>query len=156
VILAPGKFLIKLTNDKIKKKIRVLALGLIRDKERVFLSQGWDSCTQRTFYRALGGGVDWQETSLEALKREFWEEIQAELTNISYLGCIENIFSFEDEPKQEIIQLYRADFLDPKFYQLNQLTFTEKKRQKIALWVDIHSCLSGQLTVVPKEFLNYL
>ncbi|TVQ41840.1 MAG: NUDIX domain-containing protein [Gloeocapsa sp. DLM2.Bin57] len=136
--------------------MRIVALGLIRDRDRIFLSRGWDSVTQRTFYRALGGGVDWQETSLDALKREFREEIAAELTNINYLGCIENIFTLEDQPKHEIIQLYSCDFLDPHFYQLQELTFTEKTRTKIALWVDINSCLSRELTVVPEEFLNYL
>lgn len=104
----------------------------------------------------MGGGVDWQETSEEALKREFWEEIGAELTNINYLGCIENIFTLENKPRHEIIQLYSCDFADSRFYQLQELTFTEKTRTKIALWVDINSCLSRELIVVPEEFLNYL
>lgn len=139
-----------------KKKIRVLALGLIRDGDRLFLSQGKDPSTEQTFYRALGGGVDWGETSLNALKREFWEEIGGELTNIKYLGCIENIFTFDNQLKHEIIQLYSCDFLDPQFYQREQIEFSEKKRRKIALWVDIASCLSRELLIVPHEFLNYL
>ncbi|ELR96865.1 hypothetical protein GLO73106DRAFT_00006640 [Gloeocapsa sp. PCC 73106] len=78
------------------------------------------------------------------------------MTNIEYLVCIENIFSFNEQPYHEIIQLYRCDFLDPQFYQREQIEFYEKKRQKIALWVDVNQCLSGELLVVPQEFLKYL
>ena len=75
-------------------EIRVLALGMIIDGDRIFISEGYDPVKQQTFYRAMGGGVDFGETSRDALQREFQEEIQAELTNIRYLGCLENLFVF--------------------------------------------------------------
>ena len=137
-------------------KIRVLALGIIRDDDRLFISQGFDPVKQETFYRAMGGGVDFGETSLEALKREFEEEINAEVTNIKYLGCMENIFVYNGNPGHEIIQLYQCDFVDPKFYQLEQITFNEGERQKTALWVKLDRCRSGELRVVPEQFLDYL
>jgi 8-oxo-dGTP pyrophosphatase MutT (NUDIX family) len=137
-------------------EIRVLALGLIRDGQRIFVSEGYDPVKQLTYYRAMGGGVDFGETSLEALKREFQEEIQAELTNIRYLGCLENIFTFNGLPGHEMIQLFESDFVDPKFYQLDKLDFSEGERQKTALWIDINRCKSGELRLVPEEFLDYL
>lgn len=136
-------------------EIRVLALGLIRDGNRIFVSQGYDPVKQQTFYRAMGGGVDFGETSLEALKREFQEEIQADLTNIRYLGCLENIFTFNGQSGHEIIQLFESDFVDPKFYQLDKLDFSEGERQKTALWVDINRFKSGELRLVPEQFLDY-
>ncbi|MEI2580727.1 NUDIX hydrolase [Scytonema sp. PRP1] len=136
-------------------EIRVLALGLIRDGNRIFVSQGYDPVKQQTFYRAMGGGVDFGETSLEALKREFQEEIQAELTNIRYLGCLENIFTFNGQSGHEIIQLFESDFVDPKFYQLDKLDFSEGERQKTALWVDVNRFKSGELRLVPEQFLDY-
>jgi 8-oxo-dGTP pyrophosphatase MutT (NUDIX family) len=137
-------------------EIRVLALGLIQDDERIFLSQGYDPVKQETFYRAMGGGVEFGETSFEALKREFIEEIQAELTNIRYLGCLESIFTYNNKLGHEIIQLYQCDFADPKFYQLDKIQFAEDARAKTALWVDIHRLKSGELKLVPEAFLNYL
>jgi len=115
------------------KKIRVLALGLIRDGDRLFISQGYDSIKKETFYRVLGGGVDFGEYSRDALQREFKEEIETELTNIKYLGCMENIFMFNGEERHELIQLYKCDFADLKFYQIQELTFWEKERKKTAL-----------------------
>jgi 8-oxo-dGTP pyrophosphatase MutT (NUDIX family) len=136
-------------------KIRVLALGLIQASNRLFVSQGFDAVKQTTFYRALGGGVDFGEPSHVALEREFQEELQATLTNIKYLGCIENIFEYNGAPYHEVIQLYRCDFTDPKFYQIDSLKFYEKEREKIALWVPLSRFQSGELKLVPEGFLQY-
>ncbi|NEP14972.1 MAG: NUDIX domain-containing protein [Symploca sp. SIO2C1] len=137
------------------KRIRVLALGLIRQGDRTFLSEGYDPIKQEIFYRALGGGVDFGETSYDALNREFQEELQAELTNIKYLGCLESLFVCKGKAGHEIIQLYQCDFADPKFYQLDQVEFTEGDRQTKALWLDIKQCKSGEVRVVPEQFLEY-
>ncbi|MBP0009824.1 NUDIX hydrolase [Roseofilum sp. Belize Diploria] len=142
--------------SKKKPKIRVIALGLIRDGDRLFLSEGYDRDKDQTFYRALGGGVEFGETSRETLQREFQEELNAELTHIEYLGCIESLFTYQSQPRHEILQLYRAQFVDPRFYQKNRFTFHEQKRSKTALWVNLNACKSGEVRVVPPEFLGYL
>jgi len=140
----------------VEGQIRVLALGLIKKGDHVFISQGYDPVKQKTFYRAMGGGVDFGETSLEALEREFQEEIQAKLTNISYLGCLENLFTFNGKQGHELLQVYQCDFADAKFYELESLVFAEGKRQKTALWVDIALFKSGELLLVPEPFLALL
>jgi 8-oxo-dGTP pyrophosphatase MutT (NUDIX family) len=138
-------------------EIRVIVLALIRDNERIFVSEGYDKTKQSFFYRALGGGVEFGETSRLALEREFQEEIQADLTNIHYLGCIENLFIFDGKQGHEIIQLYQCDFADPKFYQIGSLTFSETPEHKHrALWVDISRFKSGELRLVPEVFFDYL
>lgn len=137
-------------------QIRVLALGIIRDGDRTFISEGYDPVKQQTFYRAMGGGVDFGETSYDALKREFQEEIQADLTNIKYLGCMENLFTFNGKQGHEILQVYQCDLVDPKFYQLEELFFAEGERKKKALWVDISRFKTGELKLVPEPFLEYL
>ncbi len=139
-----------------ENEIRLIALGLIRDGDKIFVSEGYDPIKQDTFYRAMGGGVDFGETSLAALNREFQEEIQAELKNIRYLGCLENLFTFNGKPGHEIIQLYQCDFVDPKYYQLEKQEFTEGDRKKTAVWIDVNRCKSGELRLVPEQFLEYL
>lgn len=139
-----------------ENEIRLIALGLIRDGDKIFVSEGYDPIKQDTFYRAMGGGVDFGETSLAALNREFQEEIQAELKNIRYLGCLENLFTYNGKPGHEIIQLYQCDFVDPKYYQLEKQEFTEGDRQKIAVWIEVSRAKSGELRLVPEQFLEYL
>ncbi|MEH2249502.1 NUDIX hydrolase [Nostoc sp.] len=138
-------------------EIRVIALGLIRDGDRIFVSQGYDPVKQERFYRALGGGVEFGETSHDALQREFQEEIQAELTNIKYLGCIENLFTFNSRQGHEVIQLYQCDFADSKFYQLESLVFSESPNHKHrALWIGISRFKSREFKLVPEVFFDYL
>jgi len=138
-------------------RIRVKALGLIKDCDRIFVSGCDEPVKQKTFYRALGGSVEFGETSLAALQREFQEEIQAELTNIQHLACIESLFTYLGEPHHEIIQLYQADFVDPTFYQLEKLPFVDGDNPPgIAEWIHRDRFLSGELWLVPEACLNYL
>jgi 8-oxo-dGTP pyrophosphatase MutT (NUDIX family) len=138
------------------QQIRVLALGIIRDGDRLFVSEGYDAVKHSKFYRVLGGGVEFGETSHDALQREFREEIQAELTNIHYVGCLENIFMYQGKLGHEIMQLYRCEFANPKFYQLDTVTFTEGgDREHKAMWIDIARFKSGELQLVPEGFLRY-
>ncbi len=139
-----------------KPKIRVITLGLIQEEGRLFLSEGYDVVTQRHFYRPLGGGIEFHETSLDALQREFQEEVQGDLINIHYLGCLENIFIYNGKPGHEIIQLYRCDFGDRKFSQLDSLTFFEGKREVTARWVEIDRFTSGELMLVPEKILDFI
>lgn len=137
-------------------EIRVLALGLITDRDRTFVSQGYDAKKKQTYYRSLGGGVDFGEASAVALEREFQEELEAALTNILYLGCLENIFEFDGKPGHEIIQLYACDFCDRHFYERESVEFNEGKRGKLALWIDCDRFLSGELTLYPNGIEKYL
>ena len=136
-------------------KIRVIVLGLIQSGDRIFVSEGCDPVKQETFYRALGGGLEFGEHSTDALQREFQEEIQAELTNIKYLACLENIFVFNGQTGHELIQLYQCEFVDTKFYQLESLAFADGEWELTALWMPIERFRSGELRLVPEKFIDY-
>jgi len=137
-------------------RIRVITLGLIQSGDRLFVSRNYDRVKQKTFYRALGGGVEFGESSQEALHREFREELQAALINLQYLGCLENRFVYNGQPGHELIQLYRCDFADRRFYHLEELTFEDSNQSFTALWVDRHQFHSGDLWLVPEACLDYL
>ncbi|WP_293125204.1 NUDIX domain-containing protein [Microcoleus sp. bin38.metabat.b11b12b14.051] len=136
-------------------KIRVIVLGLIRSRDRIFVSQFQDPVKQDTLYRSLGGGVEFGEHSCDALHREFQEEIQAELTNIQYLACLENIFIFNGQAGHELIQLYQCDFVDSRFYELESLDFVDGNLKCTALWMPVDRFRSGELRLVPESFLDY-
>ncbi|MEL6471137.1 MAG: NUDIX domain-containing protein [Cyanobacteria bacterium J06623_4] len=139
------------------KRIRAIALGLIEHERHVFVSQGQDPATGETFYRFLGGGIDFGETSQAALLREFEEEIQATLVDVVHITCLDNIFTYNHKPKHELIQLFSAQFADPKFYQLQEtFPLVEGKRISQAFWLPIADIVSGQRRLVPESCIAHL
>ena len=139
----------------VQGKIRVIVLGLILSGDRIFVSGCYDPVKQETFYRALGGGVEFGERSTDALQREFQEEIQAELTNIKYLACLENFFVYNGKAGHELIQLYQCDFVDAKFYELESLDFADGDGEYTAFWMPVERFRSGELRLVPDKFIDY-
>jgi len=139
------------------KRIRPIALGLIEHRNHIFVSQGRDKSTDESFYRFLGGGIDFGETSEAALLREFQEEIQADLTGVEHLGCLDNIFTLNGKPKHELVQLFRARFVDEAFYQLGEkFDLVEGDRTTKAFWIKTADVLSGERRLVPDSCLRYL
>ena len=70
---------------------------------KVLVSKGYDAKTDSYFYRCLGGGIEFQETSDVALKREFMEEIGIDIIIKKFLGVAENIFVYEGKKGHEIV-----------------------------------------------------
>jgi 8-oxo-dGTP pyrophosphatase MutT (NUDIX family) len=137
-------------------KIRVIVLGLVRQVDRILVSAAEDEVKQDSFYRALGGGVEFGETSLEALRREFQEEIQTDVTNIHYLGCLENLFTYNGRPGHELVQLYRCDLVNAELYGRDRIIVTENSFESTAHWIEISRFKSGELRLVPEACLKFL
>jgi ADP-ribose pyrophosphatase YjhB (NUDIX family) len=96
--------------------VRPIAIAIIRRGERIFVAEGTDEVAEETFYRPLGGLVEFGERGSDTVRREIREEIGAELANVRYLGTIENIFTYNGEAGHEIVMVYEADFADPAMY----------------------------------------
>ncbi|MEJ2867976.1 NUDIX domain-containing protein [Actinomycetospora sp. OC33-EN08] len=97
--------------------IRPLVLGVVRRGDELLVLEGHDSVKQQTFYRLLGGGIEFGELSEQALHREFREELGVELTDVARCGVLENVFEYEGVPGHEIVVLYTASIADPGFYE---------------------------------------
>src|ERR1051325_12102377 len=91
-----------------KKRIRPLAICIFRNKDRILVAEGYDSVKDEHFYRPLGGGIEFGETSMDTVCRELREELNAEVErgSLKYLGTVENIFTFLGKPHHEIVLIY--------------------------------------------------
>lgn len=128
------------------KAIRALAIAIIKnDQNQILVSPGYDKIKNEYFYRLLGGGVDFGEKSLDALKREFREELETELTNCCLLGITENIFSYDDQPGHEICFIYTADFADSRNYQKQEFAILDSDHEGTAIWLDNKEIGSSQV-----------
>lgn len=102
---------------KKKHRIRPLALCVFQRDDKIFVSRGFDSHKGETFYRPIGGRIEFGERGAETVAREVREEINAEVANITYLGALENIFTYEGKPRHEIIMIFDGCFTDPAMNQ---------------------------------------
>ena len=101
--------------------IRPIVIGLFRHDGAILVAEGHDPVKGETFYRPLGGAIEFGETSAAALVREIREELAEEITDLEYLGTLENIFTFDGKAGHEIVQVYDARFTDATVYSKGTL-----------------------------------
>lgn len=119
-------------------QIRILTLAIIKKDGKVLAQKGHDKNKNEDFFRLLGGGVDFGENSLEALKREFKEELNAEIINCKLVKVLENIFTFNGNQGHEICFVYEADFADQTNYQRQDFKILDSKDGHTAEWVELN------------------
>jgi 8-oxo-dGTP pyrophosphatase MutT (NUDIX family) len=68
------------------------------------------------FERPLGGGIEFGESSLDAARREFREELGVELDGLKLLGVLENRPEIDGTQAHEIVFVYSAGLADPSGY----------------------------------------
>ena len=133
-------------------EIRPVVLGVAIKNNKLLVSEGYDKVKNTTFYRCLGGGIEFLETSVEALKREFMEEISVNVIVKDFLGVTENIFNYEGKNGHEIIIYYSIDIAD-KDYK-DKYVLVEEGVEDTAIWVDIDEFKSGNKILYPSSFFD--
>lgn len=136
-----------------KQRIRALALGVFRRGDSILVGVGHDPSKNQTFYRPLGGGIEFGEHSLTTLRREMREEIGAEIKNTHLLGTLENIFVYNRVPGHEIVQIYEADFVDESFYTRSEFTVNEGPLIGRAVWMSLGDFQNGVAPLYPEGLL---
>ena len=116
-------------------QIRAVAIAVIWRGGEILVYEGYNPTTQDTFYRPLGGGIDFGEPAVDALAREFHEEVGARLEGIRYLDTFESIYVFAGCPGHELIRVYEARLADASLYERDAWTFeTEDGSTCPVLW----------------------
>ncbi len=98
-------------------QIRPLAICIFRNGDRILVGEGYDPVKQETFYRPLGGGIEFGERAEETIRREVREEIGAEAASVQYLFTLENIFTFNGEMGHEIVMIFDGRLADERLYE---------------------------------------
>lgn len=138
-----------------KNKIRPIVICVFRNTELTLVAEGYDSIKDEKYYRPIGGGIEYGESSFDALKREVKEEIGAEIKNLKYLGAIESIFTYNGDLGHEIVMVYDADFVDQSFYTKQTFEGIEDDGQVINLmWISLQEFQKGNLRLVPEDLLK--
>lgn len=119
--------------------------------------EGHDSVKGESFFRPLGGGIEFGETGAEAVAREFLEEISTDLHDVRYLATIENIFVFQGEPKHELVLLYDGRLSDDRLYESELIEGYEADGELIrAYWKTLDEFAAGATPLYPAGLLELL
>ncbi len=109
--------------------IRPIAIGILRRGDEILVARGRDATSGEVFYRPLGGGLEFQEHSSDALRREFEEEIGASLTGLNLLSVLEESFVNDGLEKHELTFVYEARFEDPQLYDTDVFSWRDLRSE---------------------------
>lgn len=139
-------------------RIRPLAICVFRHNDCILVAEGYDPVKKQTFYRPLGGGIEFGEYSAQTLHRELLEEIGAEIADLKYLGTLENVYVFNGTPGHEIIQIYDGALKDPGLYEKTEIIGREVDIDDFfrAVWKPIDEFGEGKSILYPTGLLALL
>ena len=120
--------------------IRPIAICVFHHDGRILAAEGREPSTGRLFYRPLGGAIEFGEHSADTIERELAEELGAAVTDLHYLGTLENIFTYGGETGHEIIMVYDGAFVDSSLYERSLEGVEDDGEPFRAVWVSLADC----------------
>ncbi len=128
--------------------IEILARGIVQDSEgRILVCQN----VGKDYFYFPGGHVEIGETCVQALDREFQEELGVSLQSSSFIGGSEHQFTEDDVNRQEINIAFAVElskittqskeahmkfFLFSKEELKNKTVYPEKMKQAVIEWLE--------------------
>lgn len=142
---------------KKRGKIRPLAICVFRHRDRILAAEGYDEVKQEAFYRPLGGGIEFGEYSQQTIARELMEEISEAVTDLRYLGTLENVFTYNGETGHEIVLIYDGAFVDDSVYERESIEGVEDDELLFtAHWLPVDFFQRGEAPLYPDGLLEML
>ena len=136
------------------KEIRPIALGIAIKNNKLLVGEGFDKVKNQTFYRCLGGGIEFLEKSSDAIKREFKEEIDVDIIVNDFLGISENIFTYQRKKAHELILFYSIEISDENYQE--EYKVIDDHGETIAKWIDINEFKNKNKILYPEEVFKYI
>lgn len=98
--------------------IRATVLGALRhpDTDEYLVQNVPTPAEPGTARRFVGGGIEFGETSDEALEREFREELGVAVEAGPVLGTVENLYRWDGEAGHDLAVVREARFADASLY----------------------------------------
>lgn len=136
------------------KEIRPIALGIAIRDNKLLVGEGVDPVKNQTFYRCLGGGIEFLEKSEDALKREFKEEINIDIIVNEFLGIDENIFVYKGKNAHEMVLYFSINIPDECYKEEYQVI--DDHGEGRAMWVEINEFKNKNKILYPEGVIKLL
>jgi 8-oxo-dGTP pyrophosphatase MutT (NUDIX family) len=139
-------------------QIRPIAICIFRHHGKILVFEGYDPQNNETFYRPLGGGIEFGERSTDTVCRELREELGAEVRDLVYLGTLENIFTFDGKSGHEIVQVYDGVLTESGLYGQAVILGHEAGVEEPfrAMWKSLDEFGPGKSILYPDGLLEML
>lgn len=130
---------------------RAKALGIIMCDNKILLEElnGEHSKGTGLFYRPIGGSIEYGEQSNQTIIREFKEELGVDIEIISYMSCLENIFTIGINVGHEIIQVYLVKFKETTLYKHECFKIVENRKNTYAKWIPLEDITQKRKILYP-------
>jgi len=138
-------------------RIRAIAVGLLEQDGRVLLESYPATERHGEFLRVPGGGIEFGETAVAAVAREFLEELDAPLDASELLAVTENIFDGPRGRGHEIVHVFRVSSTALSALGSDERLAVRDSHTTVG-WYDIAALRAGaaELPVYPVGVLELL
>jgi len=138
--------------------VRFVALGAVWRADDLLVFEGETPGTGETYYRLLGGGVEFGEHSRDAVVREFDEELGVEFVDPTPVGTFERVFTVDGERAHEVWRVYEGVIAESWPYDRESFTFVEPElgTEHLARWMPVERLRDDDTTFYAPEVLDAL
>lgn len=131
------------------QQIKVKAMCVFERNGRFLVSKGRDTVKNESFYRILGGHLDFGECAEDGVRREIREELGCEIEKLKFLTVLENVFTYNGKLGHEIVFLYSGELSDKNLYEKQSITIVEPDKMLEAVWVSKKDIVGNKIRVYP-------
>jgi ADP-ribose pyrophosphatase YjhB (NUDIX family) len=137
--------------------IRITARCLFRHEGQILTIGARDPGAPAPHYGVPGGGVQFGETTQQALRREMREELGAEIADLALLLVTEEIGEFRGQRYHSLVFIYEGRFVDPRFYERAVIPYVEGPEPRAkATWMPIAAFILGEKRLLPRKLVEVL
>jgi 8-oxo-dGTP pyrophosphatase MutT (NUDIX family) len=147
-----------MSQEPIIPPIRALAIAVIRRGDEILGFDVEDRSKAMTGFRPLGGGIEYGEYSVDAVRREVREELSCELVDPRLLGVLENVFTYMGRQGHEVVFAFEGRLEDDGLYDKEEIEFEEPEAPGLvtALWRPVSTFTEGRMALYPDGLLGLL
>lgn len=135
------------------QRIRNLAVRLPVRDGHVLVQEFGGAEGEAPFVRAIGGGIEFGERAVEALRSEYLEELGVAVTGETLITVTENIFSFLGKAGHEIVHIFAVESAELEAWPLDTRVKVIDD-DSIVAWHRVHTLGGDGLPLYPEGALD--
>ncbi|MGK0391714.1 MAG: 8-oxo-dGTP pyrophosphatase MutT (NUDIX family) [Maribacter sp.] len=138
-----------------EKRPRFAQLCLFYWDDRILVFEGKDEHKGETFYRCMGGGLEYGEHLEAGLRREIMEKLGKGIEHIYPLGLANCVYQWEGGIRHRIFLVYDARIRDTSFYTKDKFEIEDEGETLTLQWKKLDDFENGDI-LYPTGLLAFI